>query len=169
VLVGTVFLALVCAFFTQQVPVNQLKASLSRYEEAAVPTALGATEFRVIPRMVMDKSHCKVATYRVESRDKHTAVVKIEGDSGGSCRWTSNYDQTTDLHFSEIPILLDHIESENILKLVRVMGWTLVNVDDSFALDDAVTMPPEVRVFNRDKTINLFRVGDRTCTFTMQP
>ena len=161
-----VFIALVCALFTQRVRLNQLNASLSRYEQSVIPTTLELTQFRIIPRIVLDKDHCKVATYRIESKNRHTAVVR---NGSGTSSKTSSYDQTTDLHFSEISILIDHIKSTNTLKYVRDQGYSVTNAGKDFLLDDAVTLHPDVRVCNRNETIDLFQVDGDTCTFTMQP
>ena len=82
---------------------------------------------------------------------------------------TSVYDESTDLHFSEISILIDHIKNKNTLKLMPDQGYTVSNVAENFVLDDAVTLYPEIRVCNRNETIDLFRVEDETFTFTMRP
>jgi len=153
------FIAMGLALFVQHQHLSNVQAALSRYESTHVPTAITGGHFRVIAHPVLDTDHVKVMAYRIESVDEHFATLSDgHGDSNG-CR--SAHDPNTDLHVTEVTVLLDHVDSEDCVKMLPkvggVQGYTVATVKDGYALDDDTTINDVDGVYSRTEKVGLFQ------------
>ena len=157
VLVVTAMVAAAFGFIVQQRRLADLQAALWRYEATQIPTSLGANEFRVIERVIVDTSHVKVVTYRIESTAKHFASIQGRGDSNGS---SSMYDPNTNHHVSEATVLFDHLDTQHNVKMMASVGgahgYSVANVPADFSLAASVKLKDVDGVHARDEAVDVF-------------
>ena len=163
------FLVAASVFFLQHRHLTDVQASLSRYESVRIPTSLAADQFRVITQTILDTSHVKIVTYRLESVDKHFATLDDgHGDSNGS---TSSLDQDTDLHVTEAIVLIDHVDSKKCVKILPKVGggqgYSVMSVQDDYVLDDEVTITNSTGVYSQNETVELFQSDGRSYSLSL--
>lgn len=97
---------------------------------------------RFIRQPVLNTDHVKVMKYRIESVDEHFATLSDgHGDSNGC---SSDYDPNANLHFTEVTVLVDHVDSQHCVKMLpkvgAAQGYTVATVKDGYVLDDHMTI-----------------------------
>ena len=164
------FAAMTCALIVQYSELVKTRASLARYETSPIPTSLAPNEFRVIANTVLETDHATVIGYRIESSGDHFATVASGGDSNGG---RATYDAETNLYVTESVLLIDHVKSENVLKIMPkvsgAQGYGVAPVADDFSLADAISVHDLESVYLRDNTVTLLEVGDRIYTLRLKP
>ncbi len=135
------FAALACALVMQHFELARTRASLARYESSLIPTTLAPNQFRLIASTVLQTDHAMVIKYRIETANHHFATIASGGDSNGG---RANHDPKTNLYVTEAVILIDHIKSDNVLKVMPkvsgAQGYTVSTVADDFSLPASVTV-----------------------------
>ena len=161
VLVVTAVVAAALGFIAQQRRLAELQAALWRYEGTLKPTSLGASEFRIIERVVVDTSHVKVVTYRIESAGGHFTTLQGNGDSNGS---SSKFDDNTQRYVSEATVLFDYLDSQHKVKLMARVGgahgYSVQDVPADFSLATGVKFSAVDGLHARDAAVELFRWND---------
>ena len=169
VLVGTAVVAAALGFIVQQRRLADLQAALWRYEATRIPTTLAANEFRVIERVVVDTSHVKVVTYRIESTAKHFASLQGGGDSNGS---SSKYDPHTNRYVSEATVLFDHLDSQHQVKMMASVGgahgYSVPDVPADFSLAAGMKLQDVDGVHARDTAAEVFEWNGTPYTLLVQ-
>jgi hypothetical protein len=164
------FAALVCALMMQHFELAKTQASLARYETSLIPTALAPNEFRVIVNKVLQTDHATVIGYRIESSGDHFATIASGGDSNGG---RATYNPKTNLYVTESVLLVDHIKSENVLKVMPkvsgAQGYSVASVADDFSLADAITVHDPEIVYSRSDTATLLEIEGQIYTLTLKP
>jgi hypothetical protein len=150
------------------------RASLSRYESVRIPTSLVADQFRIITQTILDTDHVKVVKYRLESIDKHFATLEEQSDStgGGSNGCVSSRDRNTNLHFTEVTVLIDHVASQSCVKVLPKVGgasgYSVASVQDDYVLDDETTINHVDGVYSRSETVELFQWDGKPFTLSLK-
>jgi hypothetical protein len=157
------------AFVSQQRRLAELQAALWRYEAESIPTELADDEFRVIARQVVDSGHLQVVSYRIESAGEHFATLQCGGDSNGS---RSNYDPNTRRHVSEAVIVLDHLDTQQKLKLMAMVGgahgYGVDNVPSDFKLRSDVKFFDIDGVHPRADAVDVVRYDGRVYSLRLK-
>ena len=164
------FIAMGLALFVQHRRLTQVQASLSRYESTHVPTAVPRGQYRVIAQPVLDTDRVKVMAYRVESVDEHFATLSDDHGDRNGCR--SKYDSNTNLHVTEVTVLVDHVVSrECVMMLPKVggaHGHTVATVGDSYTPDDNLTIHDVGGVNNRAESVDLYQWDGKSYSLSLK-
>ncbi|QDU56705.1 hypothetical protein [Aeoliella mucimassa] len=167
---ATAFITMGLALFVQHQHLTQAQASLSRYETTHVPTAVPRGQFRVIAQSVLDTDRVKLMAYRVESVDEHFATLRDgHGDRNG-CH--SEYDPNTNLHVTEVTVLVDHVDSRQCVMMLPKVGGAhghiVATVGDSYTLDDDLTIHDVGGVYNRAESVNLYQWDGKSYSLSLK-
>jgi hypothetical protein len=169
-LVLVTLVAAVTALFVQSRRLAQVRAALSRYESTQVSTSLAPHQFRIITQTILDTDHLKVVKYRIESLEEHFATLDDkEGDANGS---RSNYDPHTGLHFNEVTVVLDHVASQQCVKMLPkvggAQGYSVLPVKDNYVLDEDTTVNHVDGVYSRNDTVELLQWGGKSYSLSLK-
>lgn len=125
---------------------------------------------RFIRQPVLNTDHVKVMKYRIESVDEHFATLSDgHGDSNGC---SSDYDPNANLHFTEVTVLVDHVDSQHCVKMLpkvgAAQGYTVATVKDGYVLDDHMTINNADGVYSRNEKVDLFQWDGKSYSLSLK-
>ena len=163
-------MAVALAFFVQQRSLIRTKTALSRYESELISTSLQADQFRIITRPVLDLDSIKLVTYRIEVASDQFILLE-EGD-GGHSGVSTNFDRTTNLHWTDSVVLIDHIKSQQRIKVMAKLGgasgYSVIPVSEDFSLNDSVKFSEVDGVYQLDERVELFQLDGKPYTLRIK-
>lgn len=158
------------ALVVQHRRLTSAEAALARYESTRVPTTLADKQFRVIAQTVLDTKHAKVMKYRIESNDRHFASVgNGQGDSNGC---SSQFDPSAGFHITEVVMFIDHVVSENRVKMMPkvggAQGYSVAHVADNFVLGEHLTFHDADGAHPRGAAVPLLKWNGKTYSLSLK-
>lgn len=124
--------------------------------------------YRVETTTILDRDDTKCLKTRIESSVEFYATV----DNGeGHTSVASNFDQGSELHFVEVVLLLDHVESRQCVKELLAVGAaggpSVLPVTREYKLNDSFTTTDTDGTYERDQTVELLKWQGRAYTLSV--